>query len=73
MQSCDAAAGAQLLEASARIAGSAFLVALKLLLCPAFGLQQTFEPSLNFGVSFAVARLRPSTVFLWLFARPRLP
>lgn len=62
-----------MLEATARIAGSTFLVALQLLLFPAFGLQQTLGPSLNFGMSLAAAGLTPSTAFLWLFARPRLP
>ena len=73
MQSCDAAAGAQLLEASARGAGSAFLVALQLLLFPAFGLQQTLGPSLNLGLSFTAAALWRSTALLWQFARPRSP
>ena len=73
MQSCDAAAGAQLLEASARVAGSAFLVALQLLLSPTFGLQQTLGPSLNLGLSFAAEVLRRSTALLWLFTPPRSP
>ena len=73
MQSRDAAAAAHLLEASARVAGSAFLVALQLLLFPAFGLQQTLGPSLNLGLSFPAEVLRRSTALLWLFARPRSP
>ena len=48
-------------------------VALRLLLFPAFGLQQTLGPLLNFGVSFAAEALRRSTALLWLFARPRSP
>ena len=71
MQSRDAAAAAHLLEASARVAASAFLVALQLLLFPAFGLQQTLGPSLNLGLSFAAEVLRRSTALLWQFARPR--
>ena len=73
MQSRDAAAAAHLLEASARGAGSAFLVALQLLLFPAFGLQQTFGQSLKLGLSFTAEALRRSTALLWLFARPRSP
>ena len=70
MQSCDAAAGAHLLEASARVAGSAFLVALQLLLFPAFGLQQTLGPSLNLGLSFTAAALWRRTVIRRVFAAP---
>ena len=73
MQSSDAAAGAYVFEASARIAASAFLVALQLLLFPAFGLQQALVPSLKLGLSFTAAALWRSIALLWLFARPRSP
>ena len=73
MQSCDAAASAQLLEVSARVAGSACLVALQLLLFPAFGLQQTLGPSLNLGLSFPAEVLRHRKALHRLFAHPRSP
>ena len=47
-------------------------VALRLLLFPAFGLQQTLGPPLNVGVSFAAEALRRLTALLWQFARPKL-
>ena len=73
MQSRDAAAAAHLLEASARIAASAFLVALQFLLFPAFGLQQTLGPSLNLGLSFPAEVLRHRKALHRLFAHPRSP
>ena len=73
MQSRDAAAAAQLLEASARVAGSAFLVALQLLLFPAFGLQQTLGLSLNLGLKFTATALWHRTALHRLFAHPKSP
>ena len=66
--------GHSLFECTANIvARFGLTVALRLLLFPAFGLQQTLGPLLNFGVSFAAEALRRSTALLWLFARPRSP
>ena len=47
-------------------------VALRLLLFPAFGLQQTPVPPLNLGASFAAEALRRFKALLWQFARPKL-
>ena len=47
-------------------------VALRLLLFPAFGLQQMIGPPMNLGVSFSAEALRRLTGLLWQFARPKL-
>ena len=48
-------------------------IALRLVLFPAFGLQQTLGQSLKLGLSFTAEVLWRSTALLWLFARPRSP
>ena len=48
-------------------------VALRLLLFPAFGLQQTFGQSLKLGLSFTASLLLRRTAWLWLFVHPSSP
>ena len=46
-------------------------IALRLVLFPAFGLQQTLGPLLNLDLSFTAAALWRRTALLLLFVRPR--
>ena len=63
-----------LLERAANIVACFGLtIALRLVLFPAFGLQQTLGQSLKLGLSFTAAALRRGTTLLWQFARPRSP